>query len=472
MSLRPPLVSRLVVAATLLALPACAGSPGGEAPGSAAQVARLSVSGSSSVPRLRLEMPEALRERFAAPVDSVRSLLERAGDGAEAVPVRVRLDDGSESLPSEIREALARPEAFWIEIAPDSVTVVGADSLGALHGLTRLAEMVRTRGGAWPEGRVVDWPVHRTRVAHFVLRNVEVEEARRVVDIARRAHFNTLMIQLADGLDLPSMGEIPRPDAWSVETFVGFLEYARENGLRFIPELKLLTHQEKLFRGHYPELMYNGFTYDPRKEATYDRVFPIIDEVLEISGAEALHIGHDEVEGVGRGGGEHKVKPENALPADLFLQDVRRLHGYLSERGIETWMWGDMLATPSEFPGMLARHLHADRRYAALRGRLPADIVLNDWHYADRQDDFPSSAALVRAGHDVLGASWKHHNTTRAFSRYVAGLGPKARGMIATTWWHVQKDDWDVVEEIYRVSGSLFWDPAAATDEGSTASGR
>lgn len=463
MSPLPPQASRVVVAAILLALAACVGSPGGEAPGSTAQVARLSVSETPSAPTLRLEIPNGLRERFAAPMDSVRSLLDRVGSGTESVPVRVRLDQGTAELPQEVRRALARPEAYWIEIAPDSVSIVGADSLGVLHGLTRLAEMVRARRAEWPEGRVVDWPVHRTRVAHFVLRNIEVEEARRVVDIARRAHFNTLMIQLADGLDLPSMGTIPRPDAWSVEEFRAFLTYARENGLRFIPELKLLTHQEKLFRGHYPELMYNGFTYDPRKEATYERVFPIIDEVLEVSGADVLHIGHDEVEGVGKGGGEHKVRPENALPAELFLQDVKRLQGYLSERGIETWMWGDMLVAPSEFRGMLARHLHADARYAALRGRLPADIVVNDWHYADRQDEFPSSAALVRAGHDVLGATWKHHGTTRAFSRYVSGLGPKARGMIATTWWHIQKDNWDVVWEILEVSGDLFWNPEANT---------
>lgn len=460
MSRRSPRATTSLLAACVMAATACVGTQGGEASGSTAQVARLSVSETPTVPSLRLHIPDGLRKRFAAPVDSVRTLLEDAGEGA-SVPVRVRLDDGSEGLPAEVRTALVRPEAFWIEIAADSVSVVGADSLGVLHGLIRLAEMVRSREAAWPEGRVVDWPVHRTRVAHFVLRNVEVAEARRVVDLARRAHFNTLMIQLADGLDLPSMGTIPRPDAWSVEEFRAFLEYARENGLRFIPELKLLTHQEKLFRGHYPELMYNGFTYDPRKEATYDRVFPIIDEVLEVSGADILHIGHDEVEGVGKGGGEHKVRPERALPAELFLQDVKRLHGYLSERGIETWMWGDMLVAPSEFRGMLARHLHADDEYAALRGRLPSDIVVNDWHYADRQDAFPSSAALVRAGHDVLGATWKHHGTTRAFSRYMAGLGPKARGMLATTWWHVQKDDWGVVEEILEVSGDLFWNPEA-----------
>jgi len=30
---------------------------------------------------------------------------------------------------------------------------------------------------------------------------------------------------------------------------------------------------------------------------------------------------------------------EKMLPADLFLQDVLKLHGYLKQRGIETWMW-------------------------------------------------------------------------------------------------------------------------------------
>lgn len=469
MTRRSTQFAALLPALSVGALAACAGTSGDGSSDRASPTVRLSAATGEAAVAMRLELPDGLESRFGAAADSVVAVLERDGAGSDAVPVRARLDDGVESLPAEVTAALARPEAFWIELSEDGVSVVGADSLGVLHGLTRLTELVRSRDRALPTGRIVDWPALPTRAAHFVARNVEIDEARRIVDIARRSHLNTLVVQLADGVDFPSMGRIPRPDAWSMEEFRDLLAYARENGLRFVPELKLLTHQEKLFRGRYPELMYNEYTYDPREEATYERVFAIVDEVLEVTGADALHIGHDEVEGVGPG--EQKVAREDALPPELFRSDVLRIHGHLSERGVETWMWGDMLVSAAEFPGMLARHLHADEGYAALRGTLPSDIVITDWHYADRQDEFPSAAAFVRAGHDVLGATWKHDFATQAFSRYLKDLGPKARGMIATTWWHVQRDDWTVVEEILNTSGVFFWDPDALAAERDGAEG-
>lgn len=455
---------------SLLVLPACARTSGDGPAGDGTPTLRLSSARGPSAAALRLQVPEGLRGRFGAAVDSVSAVLEEEETGGDPRPVRVRIDDGSRALPAEVASGLARPEAFWIELTADSVSVVGSDTLGALHGLTRLEELKRSREDGLPTGRIVDWPVHRVRAAHFVLRNVGLDEAKRIVSLARRAQFNTLVVQLADGVAFPSMGEIPRSDAWSVEEFRSFLDYVRQNGLRFIPELQLLTHQEKLFRGAYPELLYNGYTYDPRKEETYERVFAIMDEIISLSDPDAFHIGHDEVEGPGKSRSRLK-EGETPLPAELFLQDVERLHRYLSEKGIETWMWGDMLISAREFPGMLSRHLHGDRAYADLRGRLPRDIVVTDWHYDDGQEAFPSSAAFLRAGHDVLGSTWKNERTTRAFSRYVAGLGPGARGMVATTWWHVQRDDWAVVEEILRTSGAVFWDPTGDAAAGDRAGG-
>ena len=412
------------------------------------------------------EIPEGFRRRYRAAVDSLTARIEgaargntTAGAGGEPLPVRVTVGAVPAGVDSAARSRLDRPGAYLLEIGGGAVRVASADTAGALHGLTTLAEMAAAREGRLPEGTVVDWPGHATRAFHFVARGVSVASARRLIRIARDNQFNTLIVQLADGVDLASMGDLPRGDAWSPAEFRAIVEYARQNGLEFIPELKLLTHQGKLLKRQHRELMYNEHTYDPRKEATYDFVLPIVDEVLELARPAALHIGHDEVIGIGPNEGE--LPPgEEPLPARLFLEDVERLHAHLSERGVETWMWGDMLVSSDEFPGMLARHLHGVPEYTDLRGKLPRDIVVNDWHYADDQDSFPSTRALLEAGHPVLGATWRAHGTTRRYSRYVAGLDdPGARGMIATTWWLVQRGEWEEVEEVAEVSGEAFWNP-------------
>lgn len=423
---------------------------------------------------LSLEPPQAFQRKFAVAADTLRARLSRTGGTGDTVPVRVRVLQSGDSRDSVSARALSHPEGYVLRIGPEAVRVVASTQTGVLRGLTTLEEMARGRGGRLPAGSVADWPDHPTRAFHFVLRDVAVESARRLVNLARENQFNTLIVQLADGVALPSLEEIARPDAWSPEELASFADYTRQNGLEFVPEIKLLTHQGKLLKGHYPELMYNSKTYDPRSEETYRLVSRILDDVIDTVRPDAVHIGHDEVAGVGSGERARKqLGPgEQPLPARLFLEDVRRVHGMLEARNVETWMWGDMLVAPSEFPGMLERHLHGTSAYASLRGKLPEDIVICDWHYSDRQDDFPTLRAFLEAGHPVLGATWRRASTTRRYSRYAESLNrPRVRGMIATTWWLVQRGRWEQLAQLAEFSGSVFWnaDPAG---ESTAAAGR
>jgi hypothetical protein len=203
--------------------------------------------------------------------------------------------------------------------------------------------------------------------------------------------------------------------------------------------------------------MFNQSTYDPRKVETYVHVFDLLDEIINITHPNAINIGHDEVAGHSPGSRKKWLKPnDEVLPAELFLQDVVKLHGYLKEKEVETWMWGDMLIAPDEFPTMLKRHMHGTvYGYGkSLRKQLPKDIVICDWHNFDKQSDFPSLGVMRKEGFRVIGATWKKKNTIQNFSHY-AGLND-AYGMMATTWFHVQRKEWDVVEDIIKFSGEAF----------------
>ncbi|BCO09744.1 hypothetical protein GF1_21200 [Desulfolithobacter dissulfuricans] len=295
------------------------------------------------------------------------------------------------------------------------------------------------------------------RIWHFVLRGVTPDRARWMVDLARSAGFEAVQVSITDGVKLDRAPWQARDDAWSKPDFFAWVTYAQENGMEVIPELELLTHQEKFFQGNFPELMFNRVTYDPRNEETYRRVLALLEELIDALHPRAIHIGHDEVAGYNVNSLKRWLGPgENMLPAELFVQDVRRIYSYLKERGIMTWMWGDMLIAPEEFPEMLDKHLHGSvPGYGkALRDKLPRDIVICDWHYFDDQAEFPSLAVMQQEGFRVIGSSWKREKTMRNFSRYAAGQG--ALGMMATTWFHVQRREWAVVERIIRTSGESF----------------
>jgi len=203
--------------------------------------------------------------------------------------------------------------------------------------------------------------------------------------------------------------------------------------------------------------MYNAVTYDPQKKEVYKKVFLLIDEIIETLKPTALHIGHDEVVGWNSHHARKILnKNEKMLPSSLFLSDVLTIHDYLKKHNIETWMWGDMLISPQEFPSMLKKHLHGGfNGYGKqLRHKIPKDIVICDWHYFDKQKNFPTLTTMQKEGFHVIGSTWKKKKTIHNFSHYASKHN--AYGMMATTWFHVQRKEWNIIDNIINTSGRIF----------------
>ena len=302
------------------------------------------------------------------------------------------------------------------------------------------------------------------RIMHFVLTGtVPLERARGFVNEAQAAGFTAVQVLLTDGVTFEHAPWKPNASAWTKAEFQSWVGYARAHGLEVIPEVKLLTHQEKFFQRQYPNLMFNAVSYDPRHDATYAVVFPFLDEVIDAVHPRAIHIGHDEAFGWTVGQVSKWLKlGEVMIPANLFVSDVLRIHDHLKAKGVETWMWADMALSPAEFPGAMTRHLHgiAAGYGKALRDRLPKDIVMCEWHYGNEHGNFPSMAVMQKEGFRVIGATWKREATMRNFSRYA--LSRHAYGLMATTGVHVQQNDTDLVNWIIQASGALFRNPDAA----------
>lgn len=279
---------------------------------------------------------------------------------------------------------------------------------------------------------------------------VTPEMAKKIIALARKNNFNTVILLVANNVALDSIPSSRHARSWSKKEFVDVVGFARNLGLDVIPEVKLLNKQRMFFSNDYPELMFTKqHIYDPRKPEVYKIVFAALDELVELIHPKAIHIGHDEVIG------------EGPLPAHLFLQDVKSIHAYLKTKGISTWMWGDMLISPNEFPNMF----NGDKSLNGgtpgygkeLRLQLPKDIVICDWHYVwgkPFETEFPSLATFKGEGFRVLGATWRSTWDIRNFSRYAANNG--AEGMIATLWHYPRQNSWGIVEKIISESGRAY----------------
>lgn len=403
-----------------------------------------------------------IQKRYPSAAAALAAAAQEKAPGL-AIEVRLLSELPAGEVPEEVRRKLAHPQAYWLRVDKDRARVVGADEPGALNGMIALEVMLAR--GAPEAGEWIDWPELQVRALHFThLRGLGVDRIKELVGLARRARFNLLVMGVSDGMNFKSLPRLDDERKLSREQIRDLLEYARGSGMEVVPEVKLLTHQEKFLADKYPEIMYNKSTYDPSNPRTYEIVLPALDEIVEVFLPRAVLVGHDEVAGHNENARKKMLRAgEKVLPPELFLKDVETLDGHLRKRKVETWMWGDMLLAPAEFPDMFQRHLHGASGFAALRGKIPKDVTICDWHYFGTEKEFPSTKAFADAGHRVFGCTWKDGGVIRHYSRYVRGLDTHGGGMMATTWHYFGGEQKPVFTQIVEDSGRAFW--GAGRDE-------
>lgn len=302
------------------------------------------------------------------------------------------------------------------------------------------------------------------RALHIVLGPLTTADVVRITDLAATSGYNTMILDMGRKIAFPSFPGKLLSSPWTRDEFVTVVAYIRSKGMDVIPGIQLLTHQDQFFASQHPELMLSPLVYDPQNPMVYKLIMPYLDEVIAAVNPKAIHIGHDEAGltwNQSKNAAVLSTDPD-LLPAPLFLKDVVILNDYLKSKGVKTWMWGDMLIAPAEFPNMLAQHFHGiTLGYGkALRVQIPKDIVICDWHYWDDQTNFTTIDVFKKEGFAVIGATWRKAKTTNNFSAYAAAHG--AQGMIATTWFEPQRKtnvivtDWNEMTHLIIDSGATF----------------
>ncbi len=200
----------------------------------------------------------------------------------------------------------------------------------------------------------------------------------------------------------------------------------RESKIRLIPLVNLLGHQSwaktnfGLLRSHpefdetpkkYPnnEGIYCR-SYCPLHPNVHDVVFDVLDEVLEVTGADALHAGMDEVFILGD---ENCPRCRGRLHADLFAGEVQRIRDHLAKSGKELWIWSDRYLDGAT-TGVGKWEGSFNETFPALR-QAPKDVVMCDWHYDAAVPTAPYFALQASASFRRRGASrtWRSGNSSR-----------------------------------------------------------
>ena len=177
---------------------------------------------------------------------------------------------------------------------------------------------------------------------------------RAVVDRMAEAKLNTVIVDVGEGVILPSHPELAVKGSWTPERMQKEVARMRDLGIEAIPKLNFSAVHDA-WLGEYQ--------YEISTPEYYRVCADVIRDVAEIFGRPRLfHIGMDEESDMGiQGRYDYIVKRQG----DLFWRDVRFFEAEAARYGARTWMFGD------------EAWFNRESFYA----NCPKSILLSNWYY-------------------------------------------------------------------------------------------
>jgi hexosaminidase len=367
----------------------------------------------------------------------------------------------------EVLAADAAPvpsEGYDLIVSPEGIVLRAADAPGFFHAVQTLKQLIAVR----PTGETIvraatirDWPSLRFRGVHMFTGGQGPElHIKLIRNVIAALKMNRLVLE-SEYVEWDSHPEIHHPERGMPKHDVRrILAVCREQGIEVIPLVMSLGHCQWMFTNDQnlelaedPDAKWAYCVTNPK---TYDFIFEIYGEALELFQPKWFHIGHDEFTHRGRYPYRESSKPYSA--EELLMMDVTRLHNWFTQRGVRVMMWGDMLLGPGEAPD--ACDAASVESAAALREQLPEDIIIADWHYAAaRPEAFVNLDKFYAARHETVAATWFRPGNTVNYAK--AAYEKKSLGLLQTTWAGYSFDPESFEREMHQYAAYVLAAEAA-----------
>ncbi|HFQ5014086.1 TPA: beta-N-acetylhexosaminidase [Vibrio vulnificus] len=222
--------------------------------------------------------------------------------------------------PSSAVQNIDSDESYQLKVANGKILLSSTEPYGAFHGLETLLQLVSTDANGYfvPAVAISDAPRFKWRgVSYDTARHyIELPVILRQLDAMASAKMNVFHWHIWDDQGIRiQLENYPRlwqatadGDFYSKDEIRQVVEYARNLGIRVIPEISLPGHASGVAHA-YPELMsglgeqsypqQRGWgvfepLMDPTNPELYTMLASVFDEVVELFPDEYFHIGGDE----------------------------------------------------------------------------------------------------------------------------------------------------------------------------------
>jgi len=327
-------------------------------------------------------------------------------------------------------------EGYVLNANADAVVLAANTERGVFYGLTSLLQLIRVtdEGVSIRAASIADYPSLDFRGVHCLSgKGAGDEIAKALRTLLARFKLNSLVWE-CEYIIWKGHEDIAHPQfGMTMEDAETVVDAAKRNFIEIIPLVQSLGHSEWIFTNDRnldiaedPETPY---AYNPTNPRTYDFIFDVYQQAIDLFHPRYFHIGHDEITSQGRF--PWRSRESGKSLTDLMLMDIDKLHGWFKERDIRVMMWGDMFLYRDEAPDARAAPTLEEARIR--RSLLPKDIVITDWHYAAaKPEEYASIKIWKDAGFDAIGAGWD--NPTNIGNLAQACVLGNAEGYLQTTW--------------------------------------
>lgn len=368
-----------------------------------------------------------------------------------------------------VTDGTIAPDGYQLDVSDEGAVIRASNLRGFVYGSEVFIKLVTPEGVA--AVFVSDAPFKPFRGVHLFIPSMDkMDFAKRLIKyLISPMGYNTVILQVSGGMIYERHPEISAAFAHAVEmraqgwpafphngiaegkpitkdALREYIRYIRSFGITVIPEVQSLAHVQYLTHA-FPEIAeipeeklqdnvdtlnedklpstFYHHDYCPSNPRTYEILFDVIDEIVEVfAPVEYIHMGHDEVRSIG-------VCPrcKGKTPAELFADDINKIHDYLSGKGIKMMIWADMLQPMPKYP----THPAIDR--------IPKDIVLLDFIWYFHLDKDIEDNLLAKDFDVLIGNLYSSH-----FPRYESRIrkpglhGGQISAWVATNEYELQKE--------------------------------
>ncbi len=339
---------------------------------------------------------------------------------------------------TKLVQELGEDESYKLDISDSGAKLNAPTTLGVMRGLETFLQLVRTssEGFAVPAVSIEDSP-------RFPWRGLMIDAGRHFIplDVLKRNLDGMAAVKLnvfhwhlsenqgfrIESKKFPKLQEMGSDGLYYTQAEVrDLIAYARERGIRVVPEFDMPGHSTAWFVG-YPELASGPGPYqierqwgvfdpamDPTKEETYKFLDKFIGEMAGLFPDQFFHIGGDEVNGK-----EWDANPKvQAFLHAHGLKDNNDLQAYFNQR----------------VQKIVAKHGKTMLGWdEILRPDLPKDIAIQSWRGPDSlaQAAKQGYRGLLSSGYYVdLMWSAERHYAIEPLSGAAANLTPEEQKRI------------------------------------------